>query len=178
MLDPSSPLFSADGRPRGEAVGGRVSKRQIRARLVYDRLRSNAASLVKLRGSARATFVREKMETLRGIIRHRDVFRGDRRDLCHRAVYAANRQAGRHYVPGHFTGPAVLCFTRDRERRTNRDYRLDWLDLVPQVGSASYVAGRNSGDMLNLPNVYELADIVNGQLEARAKAECGTASFA
>jgi len=168
MLDPSSPLFSADGRPRGEAAAARVSKRRIRARLVYDRLKSNAVSLVKLRGDARVTFVREKLETLRGIIRHRDVFRGDRRDLCHRAVYTANRQAGRHYVPGHFAGRVVLCFTRDREHRTSRNYRLDWLELVPQVGSPVYVAGKNSGDMLNLPNVYELADLVNSQLEACA----------
>ena len=178
MLDPSSPLFSADGRPRGAAVVGRVSKRQVRARLVYDRLRSNAVSFAKLRGAARAAFVREKLDTLRGIIRHRDVFRGDRRDLCHRAVYTANRQAGRRYVPGSFTGPTVLCFTRDRERRTSRDYRLDWLELVPQVGSAVYVAGKNSGDMLNLPNVYELADLVNSQLEACAHRERGTAVLA
>ena len=61
---------------------------------------------------------------------------------------------------------------------TDRDYRLDWLDLVPHVGSAIYTAGRNSGDMLNLPHVYELADIVNSQLEVCARAECGTASFA
>jgi len=179
MLDPSSPLFSNDGRPRGEkAVRGQISKRQIRARLVYDRLSQHATSLLTLRGEARAAFVRDKLETLRGIVRHRDVFRGDRRDLLHRAVYTANRQAGRRYVPGRFTGPAVLCFTRDRECRSERDYRLDWLDLVPQVGSAIYTAGRNSGDMLNLPHVYELADVVNSQLEACARVECGTASFA
>jgi hypothetical protein len=40
------------------------------------------------------------------------------------------------------------------------------LELVPQVGSAIYVAGENSGDMLNLPHVYQLADVVNSQLEA------------
>jgi hypothetical protein len=153
----------------------RTSKRRVLARFVYDRLRRNAASFVKLRGTERTTFVRAKIATLRGIIEHRDVFRGDRRDLYHRAVYAANRQAGRRYVPGRYTGPAVLYLTRDRERRTDRNYRLDWLSLVPQVGSVTYVAGRNSGDMLNLPHVYELADAVNGQLEAREAAEPGTA---
>jgi hypothetical protein len=65
--------------------------------------------------------------------------------------------------------PTVLCITRGRE--VEREYRLDWLSLVPQAVAPIYVAGKDSGDMLNPPNVNELADLVNGWLEqAHAKA--------
>jgi hypothetical protein len=37
-------------------------------------------------------------------------------------------------VPGSFGGPVVLCFTRDYVVRGSRNYRLDWLDVVPQCG--------------------------------------------
>jgi hypothetical protein len=82
----------------------------------------------------------------------------------------SNRQAGRVYVPGPFSGPTVLCITRGRKILGERKYRLDWLELVPQVVEPIYVAGKDSGDMLNPPNVNELADLVNRWLEeAHAK---------
>jgi hypothetical protein len=68
-------------------------------------------------------------------------------------------------VPGPYGGPAVLVLTRDREISTERNYRLDWLDLVPQLGSAVWMPGRLSGEMLTPPHVYELADVVNRALE-------------
>jgi len=96
--------------------------------------------------------------------REQFLFRGDRSWLNHRAVYAANRLAGRHHVPGPYSGPVILCLTRDRRLRGARNYRLDWLDLVPQAGPPVFVASRNSGDMLNVPHVYELTDGINGWL--------------
>ena len=118
-----------------------------------------------LRGAERRAFIREKIATVRGMIAQRDLFRGDRSELYQRAVYAANRQAGQAYVPGPFNGPTVICLTRGRKIQGERNYRLDWLDLIPQVGAPIYVAGNDSGDMLNLPNVYELADLVNRWLD-------------
>ena len=170
MLDPSAPLFSNDGRPRGtRASERRVSKRQVHAGLVFKRIRQNAMSLARLRGAARAAFIREKIATIRGIIRKRDLFQGDYRKLHHRTVHAANRAAGRRYIPGPFHGPVVLFLSRDRVTFSERDYRRDWMDLVPQAGSPIYVAGKNSGEMMTLPHVYELADVVNNQLEAYTK---------
>ena len=68
-------------------------------------------------------------------------------------------------MPGAFGGPVVLCFTRDRPVKGARNYRLDWLDIVPQCGGPRHVAGNDSGPMLNLPHVYELADLVNRCLD-------------
>ena len=103
---------------------------------------------------------------LRAIITSGDLFRGDRKQFGRRAVYSANLKAGRNYVPGPFAGPAVLYLTRNREIKGEHNYRLDWLDLVPQLGTPVWVGGRNSGDMQNPPHVYELADHVNRVLEA------------
>jgi thioesterase domain-containing protein len=167
MLDPSSPFHRADGRLRGERDGAKPpTPRTTAVRFVVDRIAMHASAFARLHGAQRAAFVREKMRTLRDIMRQRDLFRGDRSEYHQRLVYAANRAAGSRYVPGPFGGAAVVCLTRDRPVRGERNYRLDWLELVPQCGTPRYVAGEDSGAMLNLPHVYELASLVNRWLEA------------
>jgi len=104
-------------------------------------------------------------------VRRRDLFRGDRSELHQRLVYAANREAGQRYVPGPFGGRVVLCFTRDRPVRGERNYRLDWVGMLPQSGGPQYVAGHDSGQMLSLPHVHELAVRVNRWLEDAHRAE-------
>jgi len=171
MLDPSSPFFSEDGRPRGATADAQQAvRRPYLGRFVLNRIAMHARSMMALRGAARRAFIREKIATVYGMIVRRDIFRGDRREFYQHAVYAANRRAGRAYVPGSFSGPTVLCLTSGREIRGERNYRLDWLDLVPQAGAPRYVEGRDSGDMLNPPNVDALAGLVNLWLdEAHAK---------
>jgi oxalate---CoA ligase len=167
MLDPSSPFHRADGRLRGEADGDKpVKPGATVVRFVADRIVMHATAFARLRGAQRAAFVREKLSTLRDIMKQRDLFRGDRSEYYRRLVYAANRAAGSRYVPGSFGGPAVVCLTRDRPVRGERNYRLDWLEVVPQCGAPRYVAGQDSGAMLNLPHVYELASFVNRWLDA------------
>jgi len=166
MLDPSSPFHNADGRLRGAtATGRRTVRRASVTRFIVDRAVLLAKRLAKLNGAQRRALIREKLGVLRGMIEQRDLFRGDRSELYARAVYQANREAGSCYVPGPFGGPAFLCFTADRPIRGERNYRLDWMQLVPQAGAPVYVSGKDSGDMLNLPHVYELADLVNRWLD-------------
>jgi oxalate---CoA ligase len=171
MLDPSSPFFNANGRPRGTTADAQQAvQRPHLGRFILDRIAMYAKTMMALRGAEFRAFVREKVVTVLDMIAQRDFFRGDRSELYQRAVYAANRQAGQAYVPGSFRGPTVLCFTSGRKIPGERNYRLDWLDLVPQVGAPSYVTGNDSGDMLNPPNVDELADLVNRWLDdAHAK---------
>ena len=166
MLDPSSPYHYADGRLRG-ATGTRprMVRRASVTRFILDRAKLLATRFAKLNGAERRALIREKMGILLGMIQQRDLFRGDRSELFARAVYQANREAGRCYVPGPFGGPAVLCFTADRPIRGERNYRLDWMQLIPQCGAPVYVSGKDSGDMLNLPHTYELADLVNRWLD-------------
>jgi thioesterase domain-containing protein len=166
MLDPSSPFHNADGRPRGatDSRPGTVRRASV-ARFIVDRVKLVATRFVKLNGAERRALIREKLALLSRRIRERDLFGGDRSELFARAVYQANRQAGRCYVPGPFAGPVVLCFTADRPVRGARNYRLDWMELIPQCGAAVYVSGKDSGDMLNLPHAYELADLVNRWLD-------------
>jgi len=161
LLDPSPPFTDGEGRPRGQrAERGKPRKPFHAAGLVLDRMALHARNLVRLRGSERRAYLREKLRIVGEMIAQRDPFRGDRSELIQRAVYAANRRAGRAYLPGPFHGPTILCFTRDRPSRGARNFREDWLALVPQCGGPIYVAGRDSGDMLNLPHVYELAECV------------------
>jgi thioesterase domain-containing protein len=174
MLDASAPFFNRSGRRRGERVGlRRTSRWDFLTRYVYDRMKRHVAAFMRLRGSERREFLRDKFAAARTIIGTGDLFRGDRRQFGRRAVYAANLKAGRDYVPGPFGGPTLLYLTRDREIKGERNYRLDWLTLVPQIGAPIYVGGRHSGDMQNPPHVYELADLVNKELEATQAKEEG-----
>ena len=161
MLDPSSPFHAADGRRRGASAEAGVKPRTVTTRFVLNRILLHVSTLARLKGEERSAYVREKAGVLRDIVRRRDLFRGDRSELHQRLVHAANRQAGGRYVPGPFGGPVVLCFTRDRPVKGARNYRLDWLDIVPQCGGPCYVAGNDSGQMLSVPHVYELSEAVN-----------------
>ena len=171
MLDPSPPFTDGDGRPRGQVSASRRSRRSSGlTRFVRDRLLLNGRNLVRLRGAARRTYLRERLgiawKLVQDTMASRDPFRRFRSGVYQTAVYEANRRAGRSYIPGPFSGPTILCITRDRPVRGERDYRPDWLKLVPQCGAPIYVAGYNSGDMLNLPHVVELAVLVNAWLES------------
>jgi hypothetical protein len=171
MLDPSPPFCDDYGRRRG-ATGRRSGtvRRASLTRFIFDRVVLLAKTLAKLNGAQRRALVREKLAVVRGMIEQRDLFRGDRSEVYARAVYQANREAGSCYVPGPYAGPAVICVTAHRAIPGERDYRLDWMQLVPQAGAPIYVSGKDSGDMLNLPHVYELADLVNRWLDdAHAK---------
>jgi len=172
MLDPSSPFQRADGRLRGDgAVRARTDPRRHMLRFLLGRIRLHASTLARLDGRERIAYLRDKARIAREIVRDRDLFRGDRSELHHRLVYAANREAGQHYVPGPFSGRVVLCFTRDRPVKGERNYRLDWLNVLPQCGGPQYVAGHDSGQMLSLPHVYELAVHVNRWLDDAHRAD-------
>ena len=169
LLDASPPLTDAEGRPRRpELAQAQASSASLLMRFVLDRVALHAQALLRLRGAARRAYVREKLGILRQMIKQRDPFRGDRSELVQRAVYEANRRAGRSYIPGPYAGPTVLCFTRDRPIRGQRNYREDWLLLVPQCGAPIQVAGKDSGDMLNIPHVYQLSEWVNAWLSSAA----------
>ncbi len=173
MLDAPSPFSDGEGRRRGSPVRGTPGWKLL-TQYALGRMRKHVTSLMELQGSERTAFLREKMAATLAIVRTRDVFRGDRRRFGRRAVYAANRQASRNYVPGPFAGRVVLYLTRDRETESQRSRRLDWLSLAPQIGAPAYIGGRGSGrSMLTPPYVYELANAVNSELEA-ARADEGS----
>jgi thioesterase domain-containing protein/acyl carrier protein len=166
MLDPSPPFTDSQARPRGETAMNAPGRRRARLlRFILGRLRLYAKELRNLDGPARRAYVRAKLNVVREIVARRDLFRGDRRELNAKAVYEANHAAGQCYVPGPYAGNATIVFTDGRINVGARNYRLDWLDLVPQGGSPRYVPGRDTGDMLIPPNVYVLAARVNEWLE-------------
>ncbi|HEX9835929.1 MAG TPA: thioesterase domain-containing protein, partial [Alphaproteobacteria bacterium] len=159
MLDPSPPFTNAVGRSRGRMAGPlRRSNRFGTARFLLDRVNLHARTIASLRGAERRAYLRQKIELIGDILRHRDLFRGDRSELIERSVNEANLRAGRHYIPGPYAGPTVLCFTRDRPVLGERDYRLDWLRLVPQCGEPIYIGGHDSLSMTNLINAPALAE--------------------
>lgn len=164
MLDPSAPFHHGDGTPRGPA---RRAPRAENAALhiLKNRIVRYGASVMALKGEERRKFVREKLATLRDIVQQRDLFRDARYEVYQRAVFAANRTAGRHYIPGTYNGPVVLCFTRDRQVQAVRNYRMDWRTVIPQAGEPTIVPGKDSGDMLLPPHVQALAPHVNKWIE-------------
>jgi acyl-CoA synthetase (AMP-forming)/AMP-acid ligase II len=175
MLDPSPPFTDGVGRPRGEAPAPGRSRIWSRVTLARDMLLRNGRDLVRLRGAARQAYVRDRLRVAWAVagdlMARRDPFRRFRGGLYHTAVYEANRRAGSRYIPGPFSGPTILCITRDRPVRGERDYRPDWMRLVPQCGGPIAVSGCDSGDMLNLPHVVELASRVNAWMDSAIRSD-------
>jgi hypothetical protein len=134
-------------------------------RFIVGRIRLYADELRRLDGPARRAFLRAKLKLVREIILRRDLFRGDRRELNSKAVSEANHVAGQHYVPGPYTGTAIIALAEGRVTAGPRNFRLDWLELLPQCGAPRYVPGRDTGDMLIPPHVYTLAARVNDWLD-------------
>ncbi len=166
MLDPSPPFINSDGRPRGEHNARTNGRRRARlASFVAARLRLYANELARLDAPARRAFVKAKLNVAREIVLRRDLFRGDRTELNARAVYEANQIAGRRYVPQPYSAAAILVLTEGGATVTERNHRLDWLQLLPQAGAPRFVPGRDSGDMLIPPNVYTLVARVNDWLD-------------
>jgi len=157
LLDPPPPFTDARGRRR--KVGSSAIVRVTRVpRFVLARLRLYRQTLALLRGGDRAAFVRDRLRILGGIVRTRDLFRGDRSELNLVAVAEAQSVALRRYTPRAYDGPTAVFLTIDRPVPGQRDRRLDWLDLVPQAGSPEYVPGLDSGDMLRAPHISVLAE--------------------
>jgi thioesterase domain-containing protein len=162
LLDPSPPFTNSRGLPRLPVRIG--SSRSQLARFVTRRLRLYAAEFMDLNWRQRAAFVSAKLAVMREIILRRDPFRGDRSEVHAVALHEANQVAGRRYVPEPYDGPVILALTEGRVVSAVRNYRLDWLELMPHCGPLQYVPGRDTGDMLIPPNVQVLADRVNAWL--------------
>ncbi|MDH3604658.1 MAG: thioesterase domain-containing protein, partial [Candidatus Tectomicrobia bacterium] len=163
MLGPSAPFCNADGRPRG------LPRRRARlTRFILYRIAVHFTTVAKLRGAERKAYLLGRLRTLRRM-------RRDSSWMARSPVYDANREAGRRYIPGPFAGPTKLCFTRGRPGKGPGDYRFDWLQLVPQAGTPTFIAGKYDGYIIDPPPVHELAPHVNRWLaeaqEATTQAE-------
>jgi len=171
MLDPSPPFTDGEGRPRGPQVGYRRNPaRYATARFLWNRIVLHTRTIASLSGAKRLGYLREKLAQLGDVLRQRDVFRGDRSELNQLSVQQANYHAGMNYIPGPYRGAAIIRFSRDRPIRGDRDYRLDWLQLLPQCEGPIYVPGHDSSSMIDLTNAPHLAVQVNDWLES-AQAE-------
>ena len=166
MLDPSPPFTDSSGRPRGTGGIGIAPPRWLRwPRFVLGRLRLYAHDFAKLDGRKRIAFVRAKLRVMSEVVARGRALRGDSSEIHTIAVLAANRAAGRRYVPGPYAGPVVLALTEGRTQSGPRNFRLDWLKLIPQCGTPRYVPGRDTGDMLIPPNVDSLATCLHEWLD-------------
>jgi acyl-CoA synthetase (AMP-forming)/AMP-acid ligase II/acyl carrier protein len=176
MLDPPPPFTNSHGLRRGRAPAHEVLRKWSRLpRFVLHRLRLYAIEVGRLDGARRTAYFRAKLNLVREIVLRRDPFRGDRSEIQSIAVDEANRAAGRRYIPGPYAGPAIIALTDGRGIPGPRNFRFDWIDLVPQCGSPVYVPGRDTGDMLIPPNVHALATRLNDWL-AVAQARAGAPS--
>ena len=180
MLDPSPPFTNSRGLPRvPDRIPAAIHARSRLARFVLRRLTLYASEWKRMDRPQRSAYVRAKLRLVREMVLQRDPFRGDRSEIHRIAVYEANRIAGRGYVPGPYAGPAIVALTDGRAIAGPRNFRLDWLELLPQCESACYVPGRDTGDMLVPPNVVALAERVNDWLEcADARTQVGDAAVA
>jgi len=133
------------------------------ARFLLARLRMYAREFAEMNGVRRIAYLREKLQLVRGIAARRNLLPAHRREFDRSAVFEANRAAARRYVPGVYRGRTLLCLTVDQLVAGLHDGRLDWLGLLPDA-AVQWVPGRDSGEMLNRPQILTLARHLNAWL--------------
>jgi thioesterase domain-containing protein/acyl carrier protein len=170
MLDPSPPFTDFQGRPRARDEGQRsVKKSATRWRYILERFTSHARSIVKLRGAARRAYLRQKLKQLREIVYQRDLFRGDRSGLYwyyQRSVDEVHLRAGRCFIPTPYDGELVLGISRDFPIAGDRDYRLDWMQLLPRCNQPVFVDGKDKWNLMDRVRAPGLAKQIDAWLEA------------
>ena len=171
MLDPSAPFTDSQGRPRaGHKEQIPANRNPTVPRYIVDRFTFHARQITNLRGEARRAYLRQKMKHMTEIVRQRDVFRGNRSGLYEqfqRAVEEANLRAGRRYIPAPYDGDAVLCIIKkDRPSAGHREFRLDWMQLLPRCDHPVFIDGENAWTIMNASRAPRLASQIETWLEA------------
>jgi len=164
LLDPAPPFTDLRGRPRrARPLQEWLVERTHAARFLLARLRMYAREFAEMNGVRRIAYLREKLQLVRGIAARRNLLPAHRREFDRSAVFEANRAAARRYVPGVYRGRTLLCLTVDQLVAGLHDGRLDWLGLLPDA-AVQWVPGRDSGEMLNRPQILTLARHLNAWL--------------
>ena len=179
MLDPSAPFTDSQGRLRaGHKEHISAKKNPSVPRYIVDRFTFHARHIANLRGEARRAYLRQKLKHMREIVRQRDVFRGNRSGLYEqfqRAVEEANLRAGRRYIPTTYHGEAVLCIIRkDRPTAGHREFRLDWMQLLPRCERPVFIDGETAWTIMNASRAPRLADQIETWLEAARREVLGS----
>jgi thioesterase domain-containing protein/acyl carrier protein len=155
-------LVMMDPPPPGHSTLSVRADWQLKAalpRFVASRLGLYWRSMRALPPGERRAYARERLRTLRDIVRRRDIFRGDRSELFRRSVAVANATAARRYVPRPFAGNVHLIFTADRAEGRSRRSRSFWQELVG--GRAPHlVPGRDTGEAISPDRVAHVAAIL------------------
>jgi thioesterase domain-containing protein len=171
MLDPSAPFTDSEGRPRATNTSQVPAKKKPSIpRYIVERFTFHAKHIASLRGDARRVYLRQKLRHMGEIVRQRDVFRGNRSGLYEqfqRAVEEANLRAGRRYIPTPYDGHAILCIDgKGRAVVGHREFRLDWMQLLPRCDHPIFVDGEDAWSMMNASRAPRLANQIEAWLEA------------
>ena len=154
--------------PRPPAEAPRREFRPLRTRsalrLIGSRLRLYARTFARLRGRQRFDYLRERLNMIRQMVAHRDVFRGHPEDFHLQVVRQANLAAVHRYQPREYPGRAVLFLAAGRKIDSEEDPRLRWSRLAAGGLETHSVPGDDSGLTLVKPNVEVLAPILKASL--------------
>ncbi|HEV8197246.1 MAG TPA: thiamine pyrophosphate-requiring protein [Gemmatimonadales bacterium] len=164
LLEPRPPTET----PRREF---RPLRTRSALRLMGHRLRVYARTFAGLRGRQRFDYLRERLNVLRQMIAHRDVFRGHPEDFHLEVVRQANLAAVHRYQPRVYPGRAVLFLAQGRKIDSEEDPRLRWQRLAAGGLETHMVPGDDSGLTLVTPNVEVLAPLVKACLERESVAD-------
>src|SRR5262249_29045874 len=107
LMDPPRPVQSTARRMYYRAKH-RAERSFVLMRFIASRLALYARTFKKLSKDERRAWMREKLQIFGGMVAHRDLFRGDRREFNQARVLEANLSAAQTYVPQAYRGSMLL----------------------------------------------------------------------
>lgn len=164
LLDPSPPFTDGAGKPRGRRDSSRRRVWPAIARMFRDHIGYHARTVTRLRGANRRDYLRDKLDRLYDILRRGGWSQLYRAEIRRRSVREANYHAGMHHIPHPYGGTTLVRFARDRPIHGDRDYRLDWLDLLSGCEEPAYISGHDSGSIVAPENAAALASRIEESL--------------
>ncbi|MGE3935918.1 MAG: amino acid adenylation domain-containing protein, partial [Rhodospirillaceae bacterium] len=155
FLDPSGLAGHRRGQ-RGVALPPAVRDHLALPRFAAARIGHYWRALRALEPRDQVAFVADRLRLLGEIVRERDLFRGDRRELNQRMVEEANLRALYGYEPRPFPGAIhILASSRGDDPRRRRGERFDWTQIGADGCTVVRLASHDSGSAVAPPYVAE-----------------------
>lgn len=164
FLDPSGLAGRRRGQ-RGVALPPAVRDHLALPRFAAARIGHYWRTLRALEPRDQVAFVADRLRLLGEIVRERDLFRGDRRELNQRLVEEANLRALYGYEPRPFPGAIhILASTRGEDPQRRRGERFDWTRIGADGCTVVRLHSHDSGSAVAPPFVAETTAALAGWL--------------
>ncbi len=160
LIETASPIALQPGRRKLQSLFHPIV-------FLYQAAMRHLHAMRDLSFKERWKYISDKAGIMTEMIRHRDVYRGDRSYFYQDLVSNANYEIMANYVPKDYPGHIHLYLASKRPIDPARDTRMDWCELAEGGFSVKRIAATDSGRLFMEPWVSKLAEQIQNTIENR-----------